>query len=67
VFMITSLTLGYFAGHKPSASIFDSRTPAVEPRPASKPVPSVQGQTAPATGPEKAPIPAAPQETQSPK
>src|SRR5262249_55372079 len=27
VFMITSLTLGYFAGHKPSATIFDSRTP----------------------------------------
>jgi preprotein translocase subunit SecG len=28
VFMITSLTLGYFAGHKPSATIFDSRTPS---------------------------------------
>lgn len=28
VFMMTSLTLGYFAGHKPSATIFDSRTPA---------------------------------------
>src|ERR1700754_2829657 len=27
VFMITSLTLGYFAGHKPSTTIFDSRTP----------------------------------------
>lgn len=27
VFMMTSLTLGYFAGHKPSATIFDSRTP----------------------------------------
>jgi len=25
-FMMTSLTLGYFAGHKPSATIFDSRT-----------------------------------------
>ena len=28
VFMITSLALGYFAGRKPSATIFDSRTPA---------------------------------------
>jgi preprotein translocase subunit SecG len=30
VFMITSLTLGYFAGHKPSATIFDSRTPSAQ-------------------------------------
>ncbi len=28
VFMITSLALGYFAGRKPSATIFDNRTPA---------------------------------------
>jgi preprotein translocase subunit SecG len=28
VFMITSLTLGYFAGQRPSATIFDSRSPA---------------------------------------
>ncbi len=28
VFMITSLTLGYFAGRKPSATIFDSQQPA---------------------------------------
>src|SRR5512144_2642171 len=27
VFMITSLTLGYFAGRRPSATIFDTRTP----------------------------------------
>jgi preprotein translocase subunit SecG len=27
VFMITSLTLGYFAGRKPSATIFDSQQP----------------------------------------
>ncbi len=31
VFMITSLTLGYFAGQRPSATIFDSRTPAAQP------------------------------------
>src|SRR5678815_5974580 len=34
VFMITSLTLGYFAGRRPSSSIFDTRTPVTEPRPA---------------------------------
>lgn len=28
VFMLTSLTLGYFAGKKPSATIFDTRPPA---------------------------------------
>ena len=33
VFMITSLTLGYFAGRRPSATIFDSRAPATESRP----------------------------------
>ena len=31
VFMVTSLTLGYFAGQRPSATIFDSRTPASQP------------------------------------
>src|SRR6266481_3108221 len=30
VFMMTSLTLGYFAGHRPSATIFDNRTPAAQ-------------------------------------
>src|SRR4029078_1894045 len=34
VFMITSLALGYFAGRRPSSSIFDTRTPVTEPRPA---------------------------------
>ena len=32
VFMMTSLTLGYFTALRPSATIFDNRTPAVEPR-----------------------------------
>ena len=31
VFMMTSLTLGYFAGKKPTATIFDSRTPVTAP------------------------------------
>ncbi len=55
VFMMTSLTLGYFAGHKPTASIFDSGTPAVQPRPLSQPAPTAQEQSAPATGTQKAP------------
>ena len=32
VFMMTSLTLGYFTARRPSATIFDNRTPVVEPR-----------------------------------
>ena len=51
VFMMTSLALGYFAGRKPSATIFDSRTPAAAPSTA-----PAQQQTAPAA----APVPAAP-------
>ena len=31
IFMITSLTLGYFAGQRPSATIFDNRSPASQP------------------------------------
>jgi len=30
VFMITSLTLGYFSGRKPTASLFESQTSPVE-------------------------------------
>ena len=48
VFMITSLTLGYFAGRRPSATIFDNRAPTVEPRTApqsSLPGKSTSGQT----------------------
>ena len=56
VFMMTSLTLGYFAGRKPSATIFDTRTPVAEPR---APMPSQapqQQQTAPGSAaPEKSP------------
>jgi preprotein translocase subunit SecG len=56
VFMITSLTLGYFAGRRPSATIFDTRTPGAESRPApqsSAPGAPQTGQAtgAPATGP----------------
>ncbi|HXG51934.1 MAG TPA: preprotein translocase subunit SecG [candidate division Zixibacteria bacterium] len=64
VFMITSLTLGYFAGRRPSSTIFDSRTPAVEPRATPPAAPSPQqGQQAPAG--EAAPVP--PSQTEAPK
>jgi len=36
VFMITSLTLGYFSGKKPSTTVFDSRRPDAQ-QPAQKP------------------------------
>jgi preprotein translocase subunit SecG len=54
VFMITSLALGYFAGRKPSATIFDSRTPAAAPS-AQPVVPAAQP-----TAPAATPAPAAP-------
>lgn len=31
VFMLTSLTLGYFSGQKPSTSIFDQQSPVEQP------------------------------------
>ena len=44
VFMATSLTLGYFAGRKPSSTIFDNRSPA----PQALPTAPAQQQSAPA-------------------
>ena len=64
VFMLTSLTLGYFAGHRPSASIFDSRTPTAPLPPPSQTVPASPGQAGSA---QKAPVPAAPQQTEPQK
>ena len=50
VFMITSLTLGYFAGKRPTSTIFDSRTPATAPAlPAQQSAPA-ERQEAPAGG-----------------
>jgi preprotein translocase subunit SecG len=56
VFMITSLTLGYFAGRRPSSSIFDTRTPVTEPRPAAP-----SGTTTQQSAPSGSPQPAAPE------
>jgi preprotein translocase subunit SecG len=50
VFMITSLTLGYFAGKKPTATIFDNRAPVAEPVVPAQPTIPAQPQSAPATG-----------------
>lgn len=44
VFMATSLTLGYFAGRKPSSTIFDNRSSAPQALPAAP----AQQQSAPA-------------------
>jgi preprotein translocase subunit SecG len=60
VFMITSLTLGYFAGKRPSATIFDTRSPATVP---TQPAPApTQQQSAPAGSQPAAP--AQPEKTQ---
>ena len=62
VFMITSLALGYFAGRKPSATIFDSRTPAAAP--SAQPAAPAPQQSAPAATP--APATPAAQDTKQP-
>jgi preprotein translocase subunit SecG len=56
VFMMTSLSLGYFAGRRPASTIFDSRTPAVPNATAPKP--------GAATGSQPV-APAAPQDSKS--
>lgn len=66
VFMITSLTLGYFSGKKPSASVFDSRRPEVEQpaRQQASPIAEEQASSAEkpqASTPSAAPQPAVPQ------
>ena len=57
VFMITSLTLGYFSGKKPAASVFDSGKGALE-----QSTPLGQGQAAPSASPQ----PTAPSATPEP-
>jgi preprotein translocase subunit SecG len=64
VFMITSLTLGYFAGKKPTATIFDDRAPAALPNaPAPQSAPA-QPQATPEGGAQTS-APAAPADTKS--
>ena len=51
IFMMTSLTLGYFAGHRPSATIFDNRTPAAPSTKTENAPSNAQGPAAPASPP----------------
>jgi preprotein translocase subunit SecG len=66
VFMVTSLTLGYFAGKKPTATIFDNRTTGVEQRAPVQSTAPVQQQNAPASGAQPT-APAKPEGAQSTK
>src|SRR5918992_2163807 len=61
VFMMTSLTLGYFAGKKPSATIFDTQPGTSSPGGAAP-----KQETAPATGPVAPAQPAAPTQADPP-
>lgn len=47
VFMLTSLTLGYFAGRTPSGSVFDTRVPATERQSPGQTSPSTKEQSRP--------------------
>jgi preprotein translocase subunit SecG len=58
VFMITSLTLGYFSGKKPSASVFDKSRVEAEQRAGRQPGPVTTPQ---APAPSAAPQPQPPQ------
>ena len=58
VFMITSLTLGYFSGKKPSASVFDKSKVEAEQRAGQQPGPVTTPQ---APAPSAAPKPQPPQ------
>jgi preprotein translocase subunit SecG len=67
VFMMTSLTLGYFAGHKPSTTIFDSRTPASQAVPAPAEAPATQTKNEPAAGTPAEATPKPPQASEPQK
>ena len=55
VFMMTSLTLGYFASKKPTATIFDNRAPVTEPKVPAQQTAPVQQPSAPAAGSQTEP------------
>jgi len=65
VFMITCLTLGYFAGKKPTETIFDNRAPAAQPGAATPQAAPAQPQTAPEGGSAQPSAPAAPADAKS--
>ncbi|HEX2227991.1 MAG TPA: preprotein translocase subunit SecG [Candidatus Binatia bacterium] len=63
VFMITSLTLGYFAGRKPSATIFDSQSGSSAPGAST----GTKQEAAPVTPPAAPAQPAAPSQANPPE
>jgi hypothetical protein len=64
VFMITSLTLGYFAGKKPTSTIFDTQAPPAAPvSPAQQSAPVQQQQAPTSSAVPNAPV--APEGTKS--
>ena len=67
VFMMTSLTLGYFAGHRTSATIFDNRSPTVEPRTTTQPVPPSKQEATPGSGSQAPQAPSIPRDSQPQK
>ncbi|HVO92790.1 MAG TPA: preprotein translocase subunit SecG [Terriglobales bacterium] len=69
VFMLTSLTLGYFAGKKPSSTIFDRQAPVEAPRPSTQPASPGQQSGAPTNNAQQPTTPRAeekPPTTKSP-
>jgi preprotein translocase subunit SecG len=67
IFMITSLTLGYFAGQRPSATIFDNRSPASQPGASVQPVAPTTDGTGSTKSPDPSGAPATPKDTQPEK
>src|SRR5262249_42667924 len=67
VFMITSLALGYFAGHRTSSTIFENRSPAVQTRPAPPPPPPNKQKAATRHCSQVPATPSAPPDTQPQK
>src|SRR5690242_7483860 len=60
VFMITSLTLGYFSGRRSSSSVFDTRSESVPAAPRPLPVPAAPQAAPPAPQAPAAQAPAQP-------
>ncbi|MPZ75177.1 MAG: preprotein translocase subunit SecG [Deltaproteobacteria bacterium] len=67
VFMITSLALGYFAGQRPTATIFDQRSPAAQPDTPTQSAPPIKEQSGPTNSPDASVVPTTPKETQPQK
>ena len=67
VFMITSLALGYFAGQRPSATIFDNRSPATQPGASMQPAAPAKEEPGSTKSPGTSGAPAAPKDPQTEK